>query len=133
MGVDLSPSCDLEVGPDPGRAPRQAGGGEGDGAGKLDQGDVVRLDASEVTGGAAKSIQSINVAAAVAAVAAAAVAGLANPAATHSMKKLRVWHKTVLFLSLSFLGQLSLFPMSMLALNSFSGKGGPIKLFLKKN
>ena len=85
-----------------------------------------------LTGGAAKSIQSINVAAVVAVAAAAAVAGLASPAATHSMKKLRVWRKTALFLSLSvFLEQLSLFPMSMLALNSFSGKGGPIKLFFK--
>ncbi len=54
-----------------------------------------------VTGGAAKSIQSINVAAAVAVAAAAAVAGLASPAATHSMKKLCVWRKTALFLSLS--------------------------------
>ena len=40
-----------------------------------------------VTGGAAKSIQSINVAAVVTVVAAAAVAGLASPAATHYMKK----------------------------------------------
>ena len=53
--------------------------------------------------GAAKSIQSINAAAAVAVAAAVVVArsGLASPAATHSMKKLRVWHKTALFLSLS--------------------------------
>ena len=53
-----------------------------------------------ITGGAAKSIQSINVAAVVAVAAAAAVAGLASPAATHYMKKLRVWRKTALFLSL---------------------------------
>ncbi len=50
-----------------------------------------------ITGGAAKSIQSIYVAAVVAVVVAAAVAGLASPAATHYMKKLRVWHKTALF------------------------------------
>ncbi len=53
-----------------------------------------------LTGGAAKSIQSINVAAVVTVVAAAAVAGLASPAATHYMKKLHVWCKTALFLSL---------------------------------
>ncbi len=50
-----------------------------------------------ITGGAAKSIQSINVAVA----AAAAFAGLASPAVTHSTKKLCVWRKTALFLSLS--------------------------------
>ncbi len=43
-----------------------------------------------VTGGAAKSIQSINVAAVVTVVVAAAVADLASPAATHYMKKLHV-------------------------------------------
>ncbi len=52
-----------------------------------------------LTGGAAKSIQSINVAAVVAVAAAAAVAGLASPAATHYMKKLCVWRKTALFFS----------------------------------
>ncbi len=89
-----------------------------------------------LTGGAAKSIQSINVAAVVAVVVAAAVAGLASPAATHCMKKVRVWHKTVLFsLFFSFLEQPSFFPMSMPALNSFSGKGKPMKkyLFLKNH
>ncbi len=47
-----------------------------------------------------KSIQSINVAAVVAVAAAAAAGGLASPAATHHIKKLHVWHKTALFLSL---------------------------------
>ncbi len=62
------------------------------------------------SGGAAKSIQSINVAAVVAV--AAAAAGLASPAATHYMKKLRVWRKTALLLSLFlfFLEQPSFFP-----------------------
>ncbi len=88
-----------------------------------------------VTGGAAKSIQSINVAAVIAVAAAVAVAGLASPAATHYMKKLCVWRKTALFLSLFqfFLKQPSFFPMSMPTLNSFSGKGGPMKkIFLLK-
>ncbi len=78
---------------------------------------------SKVTGGTAKSIQSINVAAVV------AVAGLASPAATNYMKKLRVWRKSALFFSLFqfFLEQPSFPPMSMSALNSFSGKGGPMK------
>ena len=59
---------------------------------------------------AAESIQSINVAVVVAVAVAAGVAGLASPAATHSMKKLRLWRKTALFLSLSvFLEQPSLF------------------------
>ena len=49
----------------------------------------------KITGGAAKSIQSINVAAIVAA--AAGGGGLASPAATHHMKKLHVWCKTALF------------------------------------
>ena len=59
---------------------------------------------SKVTGGAAKSIQSINVAAVV------AVAGLASPAATNYMKKLRVWRKSALFsLFFSFFGA-AIFP-----------------------
>ena len=97
--------------------------------------DIVAKTAKEgfthnVTGGTAKSIQSINVAAAVDVAAAAAVAGLASPAATYSMKKLHVWRKTALFFSLSvFLEQLFIFPMSMVALNSFSWKGGPINFF----
>ncbi len=53
----------------------------------------------KLTGGAAKSIQLINVAAVVAVAAAVVAAGLASPAATHHMKKLRVWRKTVLFFS----------------------------------
>ncbi len=56
--------------------------------------NVVAFLCNIVAGGAAKSIQSINVAAVV------AVAGLASPAATHYMKKLRQWRKTALFLSL---------------------------------
>ncbi len=87
------------------------------------------------TGGVAKSIQSINVAAvvAVAAAAAAAAGGLASPAATHYMKKLRVWRKTALFLSLFqfFWSSHLFFPMSMPALSSFSGEGGPIFFFKK--
>ena len=51
----------------------------------------------QITGGAAKLIQSINVVAAAVVVVAAAVAGLASPAATHHIKKLRVWSKTALF------------------------------------
>ncbi len=80
--------------------------------------DVVGL----VTGDAAKSIQSINVAAVVAVVAAAAVAGLASPAATHRMKKMCWWSKTALFLSLFqfFWSRHLFFPMSMPTLNSFS-------------
>ena len=63
-----------------------------------------------VTGDTAKSIQSINVAAVAAAAAAAFVAGLASPAATHRMKKQRVWSKTALFsLFFSFLEQPYLF------------------------
>ncbi len=78
-----------------------------------------------VTGGAAKSIQSINVAAVVVA---AAVAGLASSTATHSNKKLCVWRKTALFLTFSvLLEQPSFFPMSMPALNSFNGKGRLMK------
>ncbi len=63
-----------------------------------------------LAGGAAQSIQSINVAAvvavvvaaAVAGLAAAAVAGLAGPAATHHMNKLHEKHETALFSSFSF-------------------------------
>ncbi len=63
-----------------------------------------------VTGGAAKSIQSINVAAVVAVAAAAAVAGLASPAATHGMNKLHERNKTALFSSFfHFFEQPSLF------------------------
>ncbi len=65
-----------------------------------------------LTGSAAKSIQSINVAAVVVAVvaAAAAVAGLASPAATHGMNKLHERNKTALFLSFfHFFEQPSLF------------------------
>ena len=63
-----------------------------------------------VTGGAAKSIQSINVAAVVAVAAAAAVAGLASPADTHGMNKLHERNKTALFSSFfHFFEQPSLF------------------------
>ncbi len=69
-------------------------------------------------GGAARLIQLINAVA-------AAVAGLSSPAATHSMKKLRVWVKTALFISLSvFLEQPSLFSHVHARLNLFSSKGG---------
>ncbi len=51
----------------------------------------------KLTGGAAKSIQSINVAAVVAVAAAVVVAGLASPVATHHMKKLRVWRSFQFF------------------------------------
>ncbi len=54
---------------------------------------LLQVGSRQVTGGAAKSIQSINVAvvvvvfvAAAAAAAAVAVAGLASPAATHRIK-----------------------------------------------
>ena len=81
-------------------------------------------DKYNITGGAAKSMQSINVAA----VFAAAAAGLASSAATHRMKKLHVWHKTGLFLFLlQFFWRTSFLPMCMSALNSFCGKGGPLK------
>ncbi len=84
-----------------------------------------------VTGDTAKSIQSINVAAVAAAAAAAAfVAGLASPAATHRMKKQRVWSKTALFLSFSvFWSSHIFFPKSMPALNSFGSKGRPNDFF----
>ncbi len=71
---------------------------------------VGEVQSHEVTGGAAKSIQSINVAAVVAVAAAAAVAGLASPAATHGMNKLHERNKTALFLSFfHFFEQPSLF------------------------
>ncbi len=81
-------------------------------------------DKYNITGGAAKSIQSINVAAV-----AAAAAGLASPAATHHMKKLHVWRKTalILFLLQFFWRTLLFFPMCMSTLNSFCSKGGPMK------
>ncbi len=64
-----------------------------------------------VTGGAAKSIQSINVAAVVAVVVAAAVAGLASSTATHYKKKLCVWRKAALFSHFfSFIGAAIFFP-----------------------
>ena len=62
-------------------------------------------------------------------VAVAAGGGLVSPAATHHMKKTRVWRKTALFLSLlQFFWRSHLFfPMCMSALNLFSGKGRPMK------
>ena len=64
----------------------------------------------QITGGAAKSIQSINVVAAAVVVVAAAVAGLASPAATHHIKNCVCGAKQLFFFSfLSFLGQPSLF------------------------
>ncbi len=88
----------------------------------------VRVEHS-VTGGTAKSIQSKNVAVFVAVAAAAAFAGLASPAATHYLKKLRVAQNSSFSCSISvfFLQPPSFSTMSMPALNSFSGKDGPMK------
>ena len=65
-----------------------------------------------VTGGAAKSIQSINAAAAVAVVVAAAVAGLASPDATHKYEKtVCVAQNSPFSLSFNFFGAtISFFP-----------------------
>ena len=92
---------------------------------------LLQVGSRQVTGGAAKSIQSINVAVVVvvvvvvAAAAAVAVAGLASPAATHRIKKLRMWSITALFHSLfQFFGAaISFFKCSCSTLKSFGSKG----------
>ncbi len=98
---------------------------------------LLQVGSRQVTGGAAKSIQSINVAVVVvvfvaAAAAAVAVAGLASPAATHRIKKLRMWSITALFHSLfQFFGAaISFFKCSCSTLKSFGSKGVPMIFLL---